>query len=114
MKVKGCNPVQQAEFVQIFIDRKRRDLFCASYNRGPKSELIHDRHSECLHHRTRVLSETLLAGDQRIPMMCVLHLPLLQIFCKSHVVMGANQKTSSFPFQPTREPPQFRRMMPPA
>ena len=100
MKVERRDPVEQTEFVQIFAYRERRDLFCPFHNRRAKAELIHDRHPERLHQRTRVLAETLLPWDQRIPVMRVFQLPLLQIFCESHVVMRAEQKTSSFAFQP--------------
>src|SRR4029077_1299851 len=98
MTIESGDSVEQSELVQIFVNRQRGDLFRALYQRRAKSELIHDWDSERLHHRTRVLSETLLAGNELVPMMRIFELPLLQIFRKSHIVMGAKQKTGSFSF----------------
>ena len=100
MKIKCRNPVEQPKLIQVFVDRQRRDLSCAFDEGRAKSELIHHRHPKCLHHRTRVLPEALLARDERISVVGVFQLALLQIFGKSHIVMGPKQKASSFSFQP--------------
>ncbi len=100
MKIKCGNPVEEAKLIQVFVDCERRNLFCAFDEGRAKSELIHHRHPKCFHHRTRVLSEALLARDERIPVVRIFQLALLQIFCKSHIVMGPKQKASSFSFQP--------------
>ena len=76
---------------------------------GAKSELIDYRHPQCFHHRSRVLSEALLARDERIPMVRVFQLALLQIFCKSHIMMRPQQKASSLSFQPLPHRLDFRR-----
>src|SRR5262249_10504159 len=69
MKVECADAIKEAELIQIFIDGERDDLPRAFHERRSQSELIHNRNPQSLHHRTRILSEALLSGNERIPMM---------------------------------------------
>src|SRR5215467_7981028 len=100
MKVEGADPVEQTEFIQVFINGKWRDVFCAAHECRAKPVLIHDRHTECFHQRARILSEALLPWDQWVPVVEVFQLPLLHIVCKSHVVMWRQQQTGPFASEP--------------
>src|SRR5436305_2043247 len=100
MKVEGRDTVEEVKFVQISIDAKRCDLPRTLHDRWAKPKLIDDRHSKTLHHRTRILTEALLARDERIPMMHIFHLPLVQIVGTSNVMMGTDHEARSFSLQP--------------
>jgi hypothetical protein len=59
-----------------------------------------DRNAKPFHKRARVLPEPLLAGRERIAVVTVLHLPLLQVGVKADIVMWREQEARSFSFQP--------------
>src|SRR5580765_3326667 len=100
MEIERVNPLEEVKLVQVFVDCERRNLSCAFDDGRSKSELIYHRYPKCLHHRTGVLSEALLARDESISVVGIFQLALLQIFSKTHIVMGPKQKASSFTFQP--------------
>ena len=77
MKIECCNPVEQPKFIQVFVDRQRRNLFRAFDQGRAKSELIHHRYAKCSHQRTSVLPEALLARDERISVVGIFQLALL-------------------------------------
>ena len=69
------------------IDGQRRDLVVPFTTRRPQPELVVHRHSERLHQRARVLAEALLARHERVAVMRVLHLALLQVVGEADVVV---------------------------
>src|SRR5215469_3456957 len=96
MKVKRRNPIEETQLIQVFIDRERRDLPCAFNNRWAQSELIHHWNSKPFHYRARVLPKSLLSWDERVAMVRIFHLTLLQILCESHIMVRCKQQTGSF------------------
>src|SRR5262249_30156706 len=100
MKIEGGDTVQQTEFVQVFINTERSNLFRAPYHRWTKAELIYYVHIESLDYGARVLAQAVLAWNQGVSMMCVFELPLLHILRETNVMMRANQQACSVSFQP--------------
>src|SRR5215471_7625049 len=87
MEVERRDAIEKPELVQISVGGQRRDFFRAFNQCRPKTVLVDDRYLERLHQRARVLAESLLSRNQRIPMMFVFHLALLQIAGEADVVM---------------------------
>src|SRR5215470_17430494 len=96
MKVERADAIQELKLIQVFVDCEWNDLPCLFDERRTKTILIHNRHSQSLHHRTRVLSEALLARDECIPMVQIFLLPLLQVICKSHIMVRTQQQACAF------------------
>ena len=100
MEVEGSDSIEQANFVQILVNRQWHNLRTAFDDRRAETELIHHWNSECGHYGTGVLSEALLAWNERIAVVSVFHLPLLHVRSKSDVMMWPEQQTCPFTFQP--------------
>jgi hypothetical protein len=57
--------------------------------------LIFDRHAEPLHNGTRVFAKALLAGNQRITVMGILHRTLFQVARHSNVMVWSQDQAGS-------------------
>src|SRR5215469_2423184 len=82
---------------------ERRDIPRALDARRTQAPLVDNRDIERLEQGTRVLTEALLSRDQRIPMMLVFHLPLLQIIGESDIVVWADYEAGTFALEPFLE-----------
>ena len=110
MEVEGRHVLQQAGPVEVAKGGERRDLLRALDDRRPQPALVDDRHAERLHQRTRVLPEALLARHERVAVMEVFHLTLLQVAREPHVVVRREQQTRSFALQPFADRLDLRRL----
>ena len=103
MEVEGRHAVEQPERVQVLGDRQRRDLLGALDQRRTESELIHHRNVEPFHQGAGVLAEALLAGDELVAMVSILHLALLQVGREADVVVRGQQQTRAFTLEPVAD-----------
>src|SRR5258706_6387552 len=74
VKIEGWHVCEPTVPVEITHGSQRRDLVGALDDCWTKAEAILYRHPEAFHERSGVEAETLLARDQRIAMMGILHL----------------------------------------
>ena len=79
MKVEGGDIAQETQGVEVVIGVERHDLVGAFHHGRAESVLVHHRNIQPLHQRPGVLAEPLLPRHQGVPVMFVLHLPLLQV-----------------------------------
>ena len=79
VEVKGSDAIEKAKFVPVLVDREWHDLCGAFDYRGAEPELIYHWHFEPRHDGTGVLSEALLAWDERIAVVLVFDLTLLHV-----------------------------------
>src|SRR3954454_20933429 len=96
MKVEGRNVCQPSARIEIAHGVQGRDPIGSLDRRGAETPAVLYRHSQPFHQGARVLPETLLARYQRIAVMRIFHLELLEIARCAHIVMRSNNQASTF------------------
>ena len=74
VEIEGRNVREPTMQIEVAHGRQRCNLIGTLDNRWAKSPSVLHRHSEALHERSGVQAEALLARDQWIAVMGVLHL----------------------------------------
>ena len=95
VEVECWNVIEQTELVEVSERCERRDVARAFYQRRAQTPAIPNRNIECLEQRPCIRAESLLTRDQRIAVMFVFDLALLQIISKAHVVMRSEQQAGT-------------------
>ena len=109
MEIQRRNVVEESQLVDVPEGRKRRDLIRVCDQRRTESVDIVHRNIQRLHQRASILPKALLAGHQRVAVMEVFHLPLLQIACEADVVMRCEQQAGPFALEPMANGGDFLR-----
>ena len=86
--------------VEVADGGQRRDVLGAFDDGGSQPPNVVHGHVECLHQRAGVLAEALLARDQAVAVVFVLHLALGEIVGEADVVVGRQQQAGAFAFEP--------------
>ena len=76
---------------------------------GRRSVGIVYRNLKRLHQRAGILSEALLARHERVAVMKVFHLPLLQVIGEADIVVRSEQQTCAFTPEPLADGRNFFR-----
>ena len=88
--------MEPAAGIQVPHGRQRRDAVCSGDRCGTETVAVLDGHSEPPHQATRVRAEALLAGYQRVAVVSVFHVTLLQIGRSADVVVWPDDQTRAF------------------
>ena len=87
VKDERVDVLEPAAPVEVVHRRERGRLRRAGKRRGPQPVTVFHRNSQATHQRTRVFAETLLARDQRVAVMEVLHVAHLWVVGDADVVV---------------------------
>ena len=80
MQAQRRHVFEQALRVNVAERVQRRDVLRVFDHRGAQAPFVPHGDAEALHQRACVLAEALLARDERIAVVAVFHLPLLEVF----------------------------------
>jgi len=100
MEIERRDVVEESQLVHVPESRKRRDLLRAFDQRRTEPVGIVHRNVERLHQGTGILPKALLAWHERVAVMEVFHLPLLQVAGEADIVMRREQQTGAFALEP--------------
>ena len=100
MEIERRHVLQQLELVEVSVRLQRRNVASAWDHCRAQAVLVPYGHLERLHQRASVLAEALLARDERIAVMPVLDLPLLEVVGEADVVMRCQQQACAFAPKP--------------
>ncbi len=100
VEVQGRDVLQEAKPVDVVEGRERSNFVCAFHDRWPKAVGVVYGNAKALHQRARILPKPLLARDERVAVMQILHLSLLHVAGEADVMMGRKQETGAVPLQP--------------
>ena len=100
VKVEGLHALEPAAGVEVAVLEQRLELSRAGHRRRAQPVLIVNRHAQSLHHRARVLAETLLARNQRVAVVRVFHGALREIARHADVVVRAEDQARALALEP--------------
>src|SRR5579871_118762 len=100
MKVEGRDVPQESKAVKVLEGREWSNLVCPLHDRRAKSIGVMYGNAKALHQRARILTKPLLARDERVAVMQIFHLALLQVVGETDVMMGRKQETGAVALQP--------------
>src|SRR6266436_2269479 len=109
MEIERRDVLEQSKLVNVPERGKRRDLLRAFDQRGTESVGIVHRDIERLHQRAGILPKALLTRHERIAVMEVFHLPLLQVAGEADIVMRREQQAGAFALEPLADCCDFLR-----
>src|SRR6516162_6893167 len=102
--------VEQTQLVEIAERCNRRDVLGAFYDSRAETVGIVHWHTEPLHERAGVLSETLLVGCyERVPVMPVFDLALIEVISEAYIVMRRQKQAGTFSLEPLAKCSDFLR-----
>ena len=109
VEIERGDVLEQPELVEVTEGRERRDLLRAFDDRRAESPFVDDGDVERLHQRAGVLAEALLARHERVAVMEVLHLALLQVVGEADIVVRRKQQAGAFALEPLADRRDFLR-----
>src|SRR3954469_19760300 len=95
-EIERWDALEPSARVEVATFDQRLELFRSLNGGWTQSVLVVNGHTQTLHHRSRVLTEALLARHQRVAVMGVFHCPLLQIVGYADIVVGTENQTGAF------------------
>ena len=100
VEVEGGDVVEQPWAVEVADGGQWRDFLGAFDDGGSQPPNVVNGHVECPHQRAGVLAEALLARDQAVAVVFVLHLALAVVVGEADIVVGRQKQTGALSFEP--------------
>src|SRR4249919_1191099 len=100
MEIQRRDVVEESQLVNVPESRKWRDLLRAFDQRWTESVGIVHRNVQRLHQRAGILPKALLTRNERVAVMEVFHLALLQVAGEADIVMRRKQQAGAFALEP--------------
>src|SRR6266446_9034694 len=100
MEIQRRDVVEESHLVNVPESPKRCDLLRAFDQGGTESVGIVHRNIERLHQRASILPKALLTRHERVAVMEIFDLPLLQVAGEADIVVRREQQAGAFALEP--------------